>query len=65
VNYSVKYDGTPQLAQEVNAALAAGKTVDIEIETDLRDNESVWDAFEEFLVKATAESPSGKIILCK
>jgi hypothetical protein len=66
VNYTTKYTGsTPELVAQVQGAIAKGKTVDIDVETDLRGSEAAWDAFEDFLTKATAQSPSGKIVLCE
>lgn len=62
---------TPAAAEALKWALDNGFSIDIDVQTNLKDSESEWEALEDLFAKAmphesdeTVPKPKGKVILC-
>lgn len=61
---------TPAVADALEWALSNGFSVDIDVQTNLKDSESEWEALEELFSKAMPHEiegvpkPKGKVVLC-
>jgi hypothetical protein len=64
VHYTTTFTGAPEETDNLKAALAKGKTVDVDVQASLGAGEEKWDALEDYLGKAT-DGTTGNVILCE